>query len=842
MEDGFRRAYRAAAVLVCLVAAASAYYPFVHYPSRLGPFVPIFEKFDLAALPSKTVSVYVAEQGPTKLAAGDSYASVVTQVRMAARVWNEVETSDLRVAFGGAFSPGTPQTAPHVEIVFDDVPGVLARCAPVAKLDTVTPPTGIPYVPIVASTCVFNRDISQRPSFGEAFFLTTVHEMGHALGLQHTLTSSAMSTELTRATTRATPLAADDIAGLSALYPTPKFQSSTGSIAGHVVMSGQGVHLASVVALAPERAAVSALTHPDGTFRIDGLAPGQYYLYVHPLPPTQTPDLGPAEIVLPVDAERRPIPAGDSFDTQFFPGVRDPQQAIPLPVASGVVTNGVVFQVQRRISPQLYAVTTYSYPGRVAVKPAYLSVNGTQTLLAVSSSPVRLTAGTVPAPGLVVWVLGGSPSIQQIRAYPAAPQWLQVDFALGQANPGPRHLVFAMGSELYVLPSAFQVVASAPPSITAVLPGQDSRGNRWAAVLGDHLTPETRVVFDGLPAQRVESFPGAIVVTPPPGPPNYQATVAALNSDGQSSLFVQAPQTYTYDAGEAPAVTLSPNLLPAGMEAMVEISGVNTSFAEGQTAVGFGTSDILVRRAWVVSPGRVRVQVAVAAAAAPVATLVSVVNGFQVITLPFGFQVMTSNPRLPVINPQLLNPITGQTSVYPGSPAVALVSNLFPSGAAVTPLLFLNDQAVPVTSLATGQIGFTVPANLAPGPALLRLQYGPETVYPVIVQIDALPPAILAVTTGTMAVDAARPARPGETLIVTVNGLAEAGAAVAPSRVRVTVAGIEHSALAVAPATAPPAAHQILFTLSGMVPAGQHPLTVSLDGKTSLPGILHVRP
>jgi uncharacterized protein (TIGR03437 family) len=112
----------------------------------------------------------------------------------------------------------------------------------------------------------------------------------------------------------------------------------------------------------------------------------------------------------------------------------------------------------------------------------------------------------------------------------------------------------------------------------------------------------------------------------------------------------------------------------------------------------------------------------------------------------------------------------------------------------------------------------------------------------VIVQIDALPPAILAVTTGTMAVDAARPARPGETLIVTVNGLAEAGAAVAPSRVRVTVAGIEHSALAVAPATAPPAAHQILFTLSGMVPAGQHPLTVSLDGKTSLPGILHVRP
>jgi len=838
MRPPIRTLVKLAAMMACLAAAASAYYPFVHYQSRVGPFVPIPEKFDLAALPNKTLHVQVTDVGPARLAPGDSSTSVVSQIRMAAKAWNDIETSDLRVAFGGLFTPGTPQTAPRIEVMFDDVPGVLARCAPVSKLDPVNGPN--PYVPIVASTCIFNRDISQRPSFGEAFFLTTVHELGHALGLQHTLASSAMSTEITRATTRAKPLAADDMAGLSALYPTPRFLASTGSISGQVSMAGMGVHMASVVALAPERAAVSALTNPDGTFRIEGLAPGQYYVYVHPLPPSQSPDLGPAEIVLPVDAESRPLPAGEHFDTQFYPGVRDPQQALLVSVTAGGVTGGILFGVQRRGAPQLYAVTTYSYPGQVAVKPAHLSPAGAQMLLAVASSPMRLAADGAPAAGLNIFVLGGSPVIQRIRSYPPAPQWLQIDFALGQANPGPRHLVFSIANELYVLPSAFHVTAAAPPQIQAVLPGLDSRGARWVTVIGNNLAADTRVAFDGLPSQTLEYFPGAMVVSPPPGAPNYQATVTALNSDGQSSLFVQAPPTYAYEPGEPPAISIAPNMLPAGIEAMVEITGINTSFTEGQTVVGFGTSDVAVRRLWVVSPTRLRAQVSVSPSAANVATLVSVVSGFQIVSTPFGFQVAAANPRLPVINPQLLNPTTGQPGVYAGSPALAQVANLFPA-VGVTPVLLLNDQSVPVTSLAPGQVGFTVPAGFPTGPAVLRLLYGPEQIYPVIVNIDPPPPSIVMITTGALPVDALRPARPGEALIVLVTGLAEAGATIAPNRIRVTVGGLEHPALAVAPGTLGPTSHQILFILSASMPTGQHPLTVSVDGKTSLPAVLPVR-
>ena len=73
-------------------------------------------------------------------------------------------------------------------------------------------------------------DLTQKPgpSYTSTFFLTTVHEIGHSLGLQHTYTSSAMSTASTRATSLTKPIDADDIAGLSMLYPTNNFSSSTG--------------------------------------------------------------------------------------------------------------------------------------------------------------------------------------------------------------------------------------------------------------------------------------------------------------------------------------------------------------------------------------------------------------------------------------------------------------------------------------------------------------------------------------------------------------------------------------------------------------------------------------
>src|SRR6202008_3732867 len=113
---------------------------------------------------------------------------------------------------------------------------------PTSTLNPVTPANGTPFIPVVRSTVHLNRNLtivpqlSTGPSYNETFFMTVVHEMGHALGLQHTFTSSTMSTATTRATSLSRPLDDDDIAGLSVLYPNAAF-SQFGSIAGKITSS-----------------------------------------------------------------------------------------------------------------------------------------------------------------------------------------------------------------------------------------------------------------------------------------------------------------------------------------------------------------------------------------------------------------------------------------------------------------------------------------------------------------------------------------------------------------------------------------------------------------------------
>lgn len=129
-----------------------------------------------------------------------------------------------------------------------------------------------------------------------------LHELGHLLGLSH---SALGETELTGTGGRRViasgsvmfPIAmaagtiadrvlqADDIAGISDLYPAAGQLSSTGGITGRVTKNGQGLLGAHVVAFNPETGALVAnfALNANGEFAIARLEPGPYILRVEPL-------------------------------------------------------------------------------------------------------------------------------------------------------------------------------------------------------------------------------------------------------------------------------------------------------------------------------------------------------------------------------------------------------------------------------------------------------------------------------------------------------------------------------------------------------------------------------
>lgn len=816
------------------LAPASAYYHYLHYTA----FGTAQEKFDLNALPNRTLTFFVSDASPSQYGPNDSFPSVLSQVRQAALAWNAVDTSDLRVAFGGLMTQGTPQNTPNGLVVFEDIPPGLLAYSTRTVADPATGPTG-PFVPITQGMVHLNRNMASQPgpSYLEAFFTTVLHEMGHAIGLQHTYTSSAMSTAVTRSTSRTKPLDADDIAAVSLLYPGRTFAGTFGSITGHVTSGGQPLHMASVVALPPTGPAVSALTNPDGSFRIDGVPPGTYWVYVHPLPPA-------ADFQYPTDQTGRPVPPSGAFETLFYPGTRDPRQFTPVMVTRGNTVAGIDFSVQRRTSPAIYDVATYTAFGQSYVSPAYLNTTISPGTLVARGTGITAGPDTV-TPGLGAQILGGFASMYAMRAY-GAPQtslamYLTYPFSAGT---GPRHLLFTLPNDAYVLPSAVNLVQKQPPVVLAAVPGPDGT----VTVAGANLSGDSRVFFDGLQASVRVPFSGndqsgVVVVAPPPGASNQTATVTVYNADGQSSMFTQAqnPPVYSYGPADPAIAAVTPNTLPAGVSAMVDVTGSNTRFVDGQVTLGFGSSDVFVRRVWVLSPTHLIANVVVAANAVPTtASLVNVISGFQSFAQPFGFQVQPANPRVPTVALPLVNANPNQSGIYPGAAVSAYGTNLALSPTSVN--LTVNDQPAQVLFASAGQINFLVPAGTAIGPAVVRLNNGSDAAYPVVMQVDPAPPVVMGVLSSlNQPIDGARPAQAGDVLNILLANLDPAVAS-SPGRVRVNVGGTEMPALFIMPAPGQPNFLQAQVILGPTASGAQVPVTVTLDGgAASTPVYIAVR-
>lgn len=856
----------AAAVLSPL---ASAYYYWVYYAGRSGPYNPIPAKFDLSSLSNQTIPYLISSQGPAVMAQGDTFTALISQIRAAANVWNGVSTSAAKLSFGGLSPMSQPDASPEIDVVFDDnmAPGLLAytRLTTVADVSG-TLAGGAQFVPILSARVQLHNDLTSvqppQASSSDAFFLTIVHEFGHALGLQHTLTSSVMSTQTTSATTKAIPLAADDIAGISLLYPAGGFQASMGTITGMVSLGGARVNMASVVALSTNGTAVSALTNPDGTYRIDGIPPGQYYVYTHPLPPAVSAlgEAYPDNIVPPQDPNGGQFPPTLTFGTQFYGGTQDWTASSQISVSAGNSTDGVNFNVSHRSGPAISAVAMYSYigpNGATGVGTAGTSVSSGPLQ---SGSPYYLifagngvSSNNKAAPGLSVSVIGGSAKVTLAPSFYESfngVTFLQmaVAAAKGITSYTPVALAMMLDGDVYVLPSAFSVVPAPPPAITSVNGSTDGSGNTLVSIYGTNLNANTKILFDGALANVLQTnADGSIVVSAPPATNGYQAVVEALAPDSQTSaqLLGTAPgPAFIYGGPSAPSITASPSSLAAGTDSMVEIVGVNTNFVDGQTVVGFGSSDITVKQVWVVGPGLLRMNVSVNAAAAIAPTIVSVASGLQLATLNTMFQVTPGNSRQITLRAPIVNQATGLAGVPTGGYALISTSGL-PFTATNSTVagwtLTIANQPVPFTVGDRGQILAQVPAGLLSGPSIVQLfPAGGGQVPPVLLQIDPPSPTITSATSSSGlppaagAAGAAPTFHAGDSVTLIVAGLSDAlGNFPAVSAIDVNVGGIDIMPSSLTSLGGFGAACQLRITLPSSLGTGPQAITIRVGTRVS---------
>jgi uncharacterized protein (TIGR03437 family) len=708
-----KRSRLALVVILVLVSAPLllAYHSFGRYKNDGSALVSA--RLDLSALRNSTITFYLNDQPPQAMASGYSMEALMSQINAATAVWNGVPSSALRVNLGGytKLTGAKPAANPVGVVRFSSEvpPGVAATGGYASGGFTDTSA----FIPIAMSYVNLPTDMRQTDL--DKFAQVLTHEMGHSLGMAHSVVNSVMVQ--TSLAARINPLTDDDRISISTLYPTQALLSSTGSISGKVSDARGPAALVAVTAYS-DAAVLGTNSNPDGSFTIRGLPPGTYRLMAQPLmlgdgPSSAADNPGDPDDLIVCKYLNDKVVSIDVSVAAAFVGaggaaVKDAAQAAPFTVTAGQITSAPALTLAAR-STNLETNISSSAPSAGAGRAG-------QLWLPRGGQAVAYTFGRgLNAPGLSVSFtsagLGVSGPITSLSAAGVFATVISYTAtASSSAALGPSTLIVNNGSEIYFSPGQVRVVATGAPTVASISPPSGPAGTR-VTITGTNFDSKAVVFFDGMAATVVSPSATSLVVTAPQGASGRAASVVVGNSDGQNSDFLATPPKFTYDAVAPASITLSPASGNASQTLTVTVTGSGTHFAQDVTTVGFGSGDIVVDSITVNSATSLTAAVTILRNPESTSYPVTAVTGQEVAYLPSGFSIaaasrflvqQSGNMQFGTPGSTLANPLVVRAQSEAGLPisGVTVTFTVASGGGSVSPASVVTDA----NGLASAQL------------------------------------------------------------------------------------------------------------------------------------------
>ena len=226
----------------------------------------------------------------------DSHEEILQYVTDALEVWTEIPGTDIRWRVEGVVEPG--DFKPNQISISTDSGTYAGLWVPIPEpgdlAETVGCTIGLDVKHVALPDDLPDSDRDDRPDGA------LIHELGHCLGIDHAaLTPTVRATlpwtgssvwsedpRMSYGVHRGAALLGDDVTAALLVRPLPGWLEATGSVSGRLTLDGAPARFAVVEVMrrvgSQVRPAASVFSNRQGEFLAEGLAPGSYFLWVHP--------------------------------------------------------------------------------------------------------------------------------------------------------------------------------------------------------------------------------------------------------------------------------------------------------------------------------------------------------------------------------------------------------------------------------------------------------------------------------------------------------------------------------------------------------------------------------